>query len=222
VSPRRTLPAWLDNFRATPDRDTALARYARLAPRYEGTTARIRDVRRRVIGALQLQPGETVYDVACGAGAMLPGLSWRVGPRGRVLGIEQCVEMASLAKAAASTLDNVRVLNEAVEDARCGQLADAVVLCYTHDVLQNPQALSNLFAQVRPGARVVAAGLCLLPWWGVPVNAWVLWRARQYLTTWHGLRAPWVPLLDWCPDLRVVRRYQCGTGYLAVGHRRSS
>jgi SAM-dependent methyltransferase len=210
-------PAWHDNFRATPDRAAALARYARLAPRYEGSTARIRVVRRRVIHLLQAQPGETVFDVACGCGAMLAELSWQVGPRGHVLGIEQSAEMAGLASAAASGLHNVRVMNDAIEDARCERLADAVVLCYTHDVLQNPRALSNLFAQMRPGARVVVAGLRLLPWWGLPVNAWVALGARNYLTTWRGLQRPWATLLPYCPDLRIVERHHLGTTYLACG-----
>lgn len=55
----------------------ALARYTRLAPRYEDTTTRIRDARERAIDLLALQPGETVFDIACGAGAILRGLSWR-------------------------------------------------------------------------------------------------------------------------------------------------
>ena len=41
------------------------------------------------------------------------------------------------------------------------------------------------------------------------------------IATWRGLRAPWVPLLDWCPDLQLAERYHWGTGYLAVGTVRS-
>ena len=84
-------------------------------------------------------------------------------------------------------------------------------------MLQNPHALNNLFAQARPCARVVATGLCLLPWWGAPANAWAIWGARNYVTTWHGLRKPWAPLARWCTDLRVVEHYHFGTAYLAAG-----
>ena len=91
------------------------------------------------------------------------------------------------------------------------------MLCYTHDVLHSPAALANLFAQARPGARIAVAGLCLLPWWGAPVNAWVAGGARHYLTTWQGLRRPWAPLLPYCPDLQIVERFHLGTGYLATG-----
>lgn len=214
---RASRPAWLANFRSGPDREAALARYARLAARYEDTTARIREVRRRAVDLLALQPGETVFDIACGAGAILCELSRRVGPGGRVFGIEQSREMAACAIAASSGCNNVRVLCEPVETFRAPVSADAAILCYTHDVLQSPEAVGNLFAQLRPGARVSVAGLCLLPLWGTPINAWVLWGARRYLTTWHGLRAPWEPLLDRCPDLRLVERYHWGTGYLATG-----
>ncbi len=212
-----TLSTLLDNLRPHPDRDAALARYAQLAERYEGTTTRIRQVRQRAIDLLALRPDETVFDVACGAGAILGALACRVGPRGHVVGIEQSPEMAALARTAAGDAPNVQVLCDPVEVFVSPQPADALICCYTHDVFQNPAALAHLFAQVRPGARVAVAGLCLLPWWGAPVNAWMLWGARNYLTTWNGLRAPWSPLKAWCPDLRIVDRYHLGTGYLAMG-----
>ena len=221
MSDRRARCAWLANFRGEPERAAALERYARLAPQYEGTTTRIREVRSRAQDLLALQPGETVFVVACGAGAILRELSWRVGPRGRVVGVEQSPAMAALATQASVGCDNVRILCEPVESFRAPARADAVIFCYTHDVLQSPRALENLLAQVRPGAGVSVAGLCLLPPWGTSVNAWRLWGARHYLTTWRGLRAPWMSLLDWCPDLRIVHRYHLGTGYLAVGTVRS-
>lgn len=211
-------PALLANLRPQPDRADALARYAQLAMRYEATTTRIRSARLRAIDLLALHPGETAFDVACGAGAILAELAARVAPGGHVIGIEQSPEMAALARAATRDVAQVEVHNEAVEDFTTTQPADALIFTYTHDVLQNPQALANLFRQTKPGARIAVAGLCLLPWWwGFAANAWVLWGARNYLTTWHGLRAPWRPLLRHCPDLRIVDRYHLGTGYLALG-----
>lgn len=210
-------PALLANLRRQPDRDAALQRYARLAHDYEGATTKIRDVRRRAIDRLALRSGETVFDVACGAGAMLPELARRVGPQGRVIGIEQSPQMAALSRRVAIAVGHVEVHACPVEEFVAPRPADALVFVYAHDVQQNPAALRTVFAQARPGARVVAAGLCLLPWWGLPINAWVLWGARHYLTTWHGLRRPWQGLLDWCPDLQIVERFHDGTTYLAIG-----
>ncbi len=214
---RRPLEAVLGNLRSTPDRSIAIQNYARLAARYEGTTTRIRSVRSRTIERLDLQPGDTVFDVGCGAGAILHELAQAVGDAGQVVGIEQSPEMAELAQRAAIGAANVHVVVESVEDFRVAWRADAVILCYTHDVLQSPAALANLFSQVKPGARVAVSGLCLAPWWGVLGNAWVLWGARHYLTTWRGLQAPWNNLLAHCPDLCVVARYHARTGYIAIG-----
>jgi SAM-dependent methyltransferase len=215
---RRWLPSWLANFASQPDRDASIRRYARLAPRYGDSTAGIVVVRDLAVERLALRQGETVFDVACGAGAMLGALATRVGTSGRVIGIEQSPAMASRARDAAAAFAHVEVHEMPVEDFVAPRPGDAVVLVYAHDVQQNMAALANVFAQVRPGARVVAAGLCLLPWRRAPhVNAWVLWSARQYLTTWHGLREPWLALQRWCPDLAIVERFHQGTTYVATG-----
>lgn len=209
--------ALLDNLRRQPDRDTALARYARLSRDYEATTSKIRGVRSCVVERLALRPGETVLDVACGTGAMLPELAARVGDAGRVVGIEQSPQMAGLAREAARGLAQVEVLQGPVEDFAAAHRADALAFVYTHDVQQSLQALANVFAHARPGARVVVAGLQVLPWWGLPINAVVVWNARHYMTTWHGLRCPWAQMLRWCPDLRVVERFHHRTSYVAMG-----
>jgi SAM-dependent methyltransferase len=210
-------PALLSNLRRQPDRDVSLQRYARLAPHYESATSKIRDVRRCAIERLALQPGETVFDVACGSGAMLADMALRMGPQGRAIGIEQSPDMAALARKATSGIAQVELHVCPVEEFVAPRPADALVFVYAHDVLQNPAALANVFNQGRPGARVVTAGLRLLPWWGLPINAWVLWGARHYLTTWHGLGCPWRLLLAWCPDLQIAQRFHNGTTYLAVG-----
>lgn len=210
-------PALLANLCRQPDRDLALQRYAQLADGYESATRRIREVRCRAVDRLALRPGETVFDVACGAGAMLPDMARRVGPRGHVIGVEQSPQMAALAREATLGIRQVELQTCPVEEFVAPRPADALVFVYAHDVQQNPAALATVFTQARPGARVVAVGLCLLPWWGLPINAWVLWGARHYLTTWHGLRRPWQALLDWCPDLQIVDRFHGGTTYLATG-----
>ena len=210
-------PALLANLRPQPDRDTSLRRYARLAHDYEKATTRIREVRRRAIDRLALQSGETVFDVGCGAGAMLSDMAGRVGPQGRVIGIEQSPPMAALALEAIRGIPQVEMHVCPVEHFVAPRPANALVFIYAHDVQQNAVALNAVFAQARPGARVVAVGLCLLPWWGLPINAWVLWGARRYLTTWHGLRRPWQPLRRWCADLQIVERFHRGTTYLATG-----
>jgi len=218
INLRRLLPALLANLCRRPDRGIALARYEQLAPRYEDSTVKIRQVRARAIERLAPTPGETVFDVACGAGAMLAELAARVAPHGHVVGIEQSPPMAEQARRASSCARQIEVHEAPVESFATPRRADALVFVYAHDVQQNRAALANVFAQARPGARVVAAGMCLLPWWrAAHFNVWVLWGARKYLSTWHGLREPWRLLREWCPDLEIVERFHDGTTYLATG-----
>lgn len=221
MSARRARPARLANFRAQADRAAALARYARLAPRYEDTTTRIREVHLRAPDLLALRRGEIVFDVACGAGAILRDLSWRVGPRGSVFGVEQSIEMTASAIEASGDYDNACVLCEPEETLRSPPWAarrsssTRTTCCRAH---RRWRTCSRSFV---PAPAWSVSERCLLPAWGTPVNARVLWGERHYRNSWRGLPAPWVPLLEWCPDLSLIERYQWGKGYLAVGTVRS-
>jgi SAM-dependent methyltransferase len=214
----------LSNLRPVPDGESALASYRGLADRYDASCRPIERLRLAAIDTLALRPGDTVYDVACGTGAVLSELARRVGTTGRVIGIEQSPDMAGRAAArfpGSALPSNVELLVCPVEQARPAAPADALLFCFTHDVLQSPRALDRLMASVRPGARIAVLGLRLLPWWwGAPINLWNLWRGRRYLTTYRGLRAPWKLLAQRVGDLRVVARFHLGTSYLAIGRAR--
>jgi len=209
----------LDNLRHTPDRGAALARYGRLAQDYDASCGWLGRMRFEALELLAASEGETVIDVACGTGAMLPALGRAVGRRGRVIGIEQCPEMAAIAsdRVERAGLDNVRIVVAPVEEARLEALADVVLFFYTHDVLQSERALQRVLACARPDARVIAAGARLLGWWAAPVNLWKLWRSRNYLSTYRGLRDPSARLARRCENWRVVATHALGTSYLACG-----
>jgi demethylmenaquinone methyltransferase/2-methoxy-6-polyprenyl-1,4-benzoquinol methylase len=203
----------------TPDPDRALRDYQALAPGYDASCALLGPIRRAAIAALALRPGESVIDVACGTGAALPLLAQAVGPQGRVVGIEQSAEMLTLARrrlAGAGLSARATLVESAAQRAALPQQADALLFCYTHDVLQTPAALRAIFAAARPGARVAVAGMRFLPWWAAPANLWLRLRARRYVTTFEGMQEPWAPLAAYCPDLRVLRTFHLGTSYLAT------
>ena len=201
-----------------PDRARALANYARLAAGYDATCGHILHLRRQAIARLELRPGETVFDVACGTGATLPPLAEKVLPRGRVIGIEQSPEMAAQAAARVRELRGIEIVRTSVEDLAVDARADAMLFSYTHDVLQSPAAIARLKAHAKPGCRVALIGVRLQPWsWGLALNLFMLVRARRYFTTYRGLHAPWALLAVECPGLRPLRHYHAGTSYLAVG-----
>lgn len=205
--------------RGAPNRDFALAHYRRVASRYDAACRRIERKRRRTLELLALRPGEAVIDVGCGTGSMLEALSRQVGPSGRVIGIEQSPEMIALAHRRAQELGlrNVSLLEASAEDARVVGPVDALLFCYTHDVLRSRAALGNLFAAARAGTRVAACGAMLNPRWLAPLNLWLRWRAYGFMSTVEGLQSPWSVLAEFCPDFAVRTRYLVGSGYAGSG-----
>lgn len=156
-------------------------------------------------------------DVACGTGATLCALAERVGGGGRAIGIEQCPSMAAIARrriAAVEVRDRIMLIESSAEQAGIPWCADAVLFCYTHDVLQPPEALRNVFQRVKPGARVSVARH---PPATLVVGGTDQLRSWPYFTTFRGLRRPWHQLQAYCPDLRIDRAFHVGMSYLAVG-----
>lgn len=208
-----------ERFSSGPDRVKALARYRLLAGRYDSTCDRILLAREAAVRALDLKPGETVFDVACGTGAALPLSVKACGPDGHVVGIEQSPEMSSQARARLPLLAcSAELVTASVEDLPELPIAHAMLFCYTQDVLQSPRALRRLAALAGPGCRVAIVGARFLPWsWGFALNALTAARGWRYLTTFRGMRQPWAELGRYCPGLRPVRHFHLGTSYLAVG-----
>jgi demethylmenaquinone methyltransferase/2-methoxy-6-polyprenyl-1,4-benzoquinol methylase len=202
-----------------PSRAFALEHYRHAAAGYDASCCRIERKRLRALESLQLRQGETVIDVACGTGPLLETLARRVGPRGRVVGIEQSPEMIALARRRVQSLAlaNVTLIEAAIEDAQIPGRADAILFCYTHDVLRSRGALENLFAAAKRGARIASCGAKLYPRWLAPLNPWVRWRAYGYLSTVEGLQEPWSTLAEFCPDFSVDATFFLGSGYVGSG-----
>jgi ubiquinone/menaquinone biosynthesis C-methylase UbiE len=215
-----TLPL-LDKLRQPPDKRRALANYRSLAHGYDGTCTRIAALRLRALRALELREGETVFDIACGTGPTLPHLAQAVGRGGRVIGVELSPEMAQQARqrAAQANCDaSIHVECCAVEDFQPAARADAMLLSYTHDVLQSPRAVERLMTLAQPGARIVLLGMKTLPWlWGWPVNAFNLYRARRYLTTYMNMDAPWRLLEARGVQFRLLHTALWGSAYISLG-----
>jgi ubiquinone/menaquinone biosynthesis C-methylase UbiE len=210
----------LTNLHRQPDTARAHSRYAVMAPGYEATCHRIEPLRALAIEKLALTSGETVIDVACGTGATTATLARAVGASGRVIGIELSPPMAAIAsqRLRAAGLAQARIEVAAVQHAQLVERADAFLFSFTHDVLQQPEAVAAIVRMAKPGARYAVLGMRTLPWWwGWPVNFFVMWRARRYLTTFHGLAAPWARLEAVSREFKLVGAWHAGTSYIAVG-----
>jgi SAM-dependent methyltransferase len=190
---------------ARPDPERAVAQYRDRAQRYDLELMPFEPVRSRAIASMDLRPGEAVLDVGCGTGLSFAALKEGVGARGRIVGIDPSPEMLALARerVARHRWNGVELLQAAAAAAPLRSPADAALFHFTHDVLQDPACLDHVLAHLRPGARVVAAGLQWAPAWCVPVNMFVLGAAMYSVTCLAGLERPWKLLAERLRDVQV-------------------
>jgi ubiquinone/menaquinone biosynthesis C-methylase UbiE len=209
----------IGNLANQPSNQRAVENYRELAANYDATCTRIEALRVEVIHMLSLQPGETVFDIACGTGPTLPVLAADVGASGHVVGVELSSEMAVQAAKRVAHLPQATVVQTSMLDFLPGEKADAVLLCYAQDVLQCSKTIDRLIATAKPGARIALVGMQTLPWlWGWPVNLFNLYRARRYLTTYANMDKPWRQLEQRGAQLRLVRTALWGSAYLVIGN----
>jgi SAM-dependent methyltransferase len=178
---------------AGPDRRAALDQYRRRASVYDLELLLFEPVRRQALAWLAPRRGDTVIDVGCGTGLSFEPLHRAVGETGRIIGIEQSPEMIDKARQRVRHHGwrNVTLLHAPAEEADIPERADALLLHFTHDVLQNEAALANVLQHLKPGATVVACGLKWAPAWALPVNLFVWPAALRSVSSLTGLRAPW-------------------------------
>jgi ubiquinone/menaquinone biosynthesis C-methylase UbiE len=103
-------------------------------------------------------PGMNVLDVGSGAGDVSLILSRLVGPKGRVLGIDQSAEMIAAARSrvSAAGIKNTEFLQEDVTQASFRQEFGAIVGRFVLMYFKNASAvLSGLSRCVKPGGLVV-------------------------------------------------------------------
>ncbi len=189
-----------------PNRQMALAQYQLRARFYDAELAAFEPVRIRAVACLQLQPGETVLDVGCGTGLSLELLHQELGPNGNIVGIEQSPEMFALARRRVARYKwrNVTLVNAPVESAAIGCQADAALFHFTHDILRHPAGIAHMVAHLKPGARVVAAGLQWSAPWDWPTNWLVLMAAMYSTTSLDGLAQPWSHLAKQVGEMQAV------------------
>jgi len=201
-----------------PDRDAAFDLYAAHAAAYDEDTDWAEGDRARAVELLDLQPGELVIDVGCGTGLCFARLRKAVGGSGRVLGVEQSVDMLEQAQARVRDAgwSNVDLILGSIEDVELPARADAALFCFTHDVLRLPAAVESVVAHLRPGGRVAAVGPMWAPWWAPGMNLLIWYCTGPYVTTYEGFETPWSHLAAHVPGL-VVERHELSGLYFAWG-----
>lgn len=188
-----------------------------VAALYERRTSLYDGWREQLVERLAPRRGDTVLDVSCGSGLNLPALYERVGPHGRIIGIEESPELLAVARHRVRRRGwyNVELLPAPPASGELTSSANAALLCAADEVLQSPTRLAYLLARLRPGARVAAGGWKLPPEWMWPLRAYIKAFYPRVGTT-PRQDEPWRLLAHHAPGL-TVESLGFGTGYLAHG-----
>jgi SAM-dependent methyltransferase len=204
-----------------PDRVRALRHYGAMAHDHELRTASGDQGGRELVLRLAPQRGEVILDIGCGTGRNFEHVMERIGPGGRLIGVEPSPEMIARAQALVDRRGwtNVDLICASAEDAEIAVTADAVLLCAVHDVMRSPVALGNVLDHLREGGRIVAGGPKWVSWrrrGAVALNL-STWRLnRECVSTFEGFVTPWSRLQPIIGELQIEERYG-GGGYLATG-----
>jgi SAM-dependent methyltransferase len=204
-----------------PNQEQARRKYRRRAHGYDFVTAPLRWYREQAISLLELKPGATVLDLACGTGINFTSILRRIGPTGSLIGVDLSAEMLEVAdqRSKKENWSNVTLVEASVERADLPAECDAALFSLTHDVLQSRPAIANVVSHLRPGSRVASFGAKWAGGWRIPINAAVWLIARNFVTTLDGFDRPW-QLLDEYVELEV-RSVALGGAYIASGQPKS-
>jgi ubiquinone/menaquinone biosynthesis C-methylase UbiE len=205
--------------------------YRHRAARYDVATQLYRLVgfplaraRREAVDALGLRAGDTVVEIGCGTGANFPLLQERIGPTGRIIGVDLTDPMLEQARRRIRA-HGWRNVDLVLSDAATYEFPErvngilstlALTLCREYDtvIARGARVLS-------PGGRWVIFDLRM------PKNApeWLI-RAALPVVRPYGVsrelaaRRPWESLRRHLPDTRTRDLY-FGLAYLAVGEKAS-
>lgn len=126
--------------------------------------------------AAAVAAGEAVLDIGCGGGATSREFAQRVGPAGRVTGVDVSAPILAVARERARGLANLTfVAADAATAAAPAQRFDVMVSRFGVMFFANPRAaFANLRQWLVPGGRV--AFLC---WQSLDRNPWMSVPARE-------------------------------------------
>jgi ubiquinone/menaquinone biosynthesis C-methylase UbiE len=112
----------------------------------------------RACAALRLRPGDTVFDLCCGTGLLIPHLAAAVGPHGSIVGVDRSPAMLRQARLLSQHLEIeiVRFIQSDLAQFRPERPMDAAITCIALSCIPDCEnILSGLLPFLRPGGRLV-------------------------------------------------------------------
>jgi len=176
-----------------------------------------RPARVRAIELLDLAPGATVLDIGCGTGLNHPLLAERIGPTGRIVGVDASESM--LAQAARRTcVAGIELVQADVADlgaVLAGHRFDAVIATYALSIIEDwRSAWEQSMELLAPGGRAAIVDLAM------PTGAARLLSPAARFACFTGgvdlMRRPWTLVTDHLREATLETR-MAGHTVVAVG-----
>ena len=175
-------------------------------------------LRRETITALRLQPGQTVLDIGCGTGRNFPLILKKIGPTGKLVGVDYTADMLARARERVERegWKNVELVRDDAARIDLGQTFDAALSTLAISVIPDDHgALDRMRAHVKPGGRLaIGDAKRSSRWYGRPFN----WVANLLGAGAAGMmsRNPWEHLEVMLNDFHYAEWFM-GFFYVAGG-----
>lgn len=176
-------------------------------------------LRRETVGSLHLESGQSVLDVACGTGRNFPLILEKIGPTGKLVGVDYTFDMLARARERVERegWKNVGLIQGDAARIELGRNFDAALCTLAISVIpEYRSALDRMGAHVKPGGRLaVGDAKRSSRWFGRPFN----WLADLLGNVAAGVmsRQPWGLLRDVLGDYHYEEWFM-GFFYVAAGN----
>lgn len=129
--------------------------FDRLAPQWDAELIHHDGVIDAILDNAEIRPGNTVLDVACGTGVLVPDYLKRGAAS--VTGVDISAEMVKIARSKFPQ-ENVRFLNRDVEELEGGETFDAIMIYNAFPHFPDPERLiAALSGRLNPGGTLTVA-----------------------------------------------------------------
>jgi ubiquinone/menaquinone biosynthesis C-methylase UbiE len=111
-------------------------------------------LRKETIASLHLRPGQTVLDIACGTGRNFPLILEKIGPGGKLVGVDYTPAMLARARARVESEErkNVELIQADAARVDVGRKFDAALCTLAISIIPDYRdALKRMVAHVKPG-----------------------------------------------------------------------
>lgn len=199
--------------------------YDQLAPIYDMLASGYQFVgggnfRRRAVGRLDLGPGDTVLELACGTGANFTHLHDAVGPTGRIVGIDLSPGMLAEARKRAKQhgWTNVELVEGDLREVLFPERVEGIISTFGLEMIPEHDAvIERAIARLIPDGKIVVGGLRRpeeWPNWLIRIGEWIN-RPFGVSRAYEDVQ-PWRSVLRHANDVEY-EEHLFGAAYLTTG-----